>query len=223
MHPRLRSRSKPILLPLRFNIVETHSLIHLLTYLLTHLLTYILIDAKEKQRDGKINRITNLPFGSSCFLSRIRKEKRILYEHPVFCGVTRVHAPRRSPVYMNKRTQARRQWTEHYSALQETSAWCIDRGWPHVIEWVTSHAFQHESYVTLGCILQDASTKISPPPLLTLLFFFFSPTLPLPLCFEFETRFLRRKEARIRIQFLNSRKSRSGEKEESCVTDVWQR
>lgn len=69
---------------------------------------------------------------------------------------------------MNKRTQARRQWTEHYSALQETSAWCIDRGWPHVIEWVTSHSFQHESYVTLGCILQDASTKIfpfSPSPL----------------------------------------------------------
>lgn len=109
-----------------------------------------------------MNRIPDFPESCRFSLRNTHKVKRILYEHPVFCGVTRVHAPRRSPVYMNKRTQARRQWTEHYSALQETSAWCIDRGWPHVIEWVTSHSFQRESYVTLGCILRGASTKIFP-------------------------------------------------------------
>lgn len=132
---------------------------------LSSLLIIVPIDERDKNREREKGWIGSpISLNLAVSLRNTHKVKRILYEHPVFCGVTRVHAPRRSPVYMNKRTQARRQWTEHYSALQETSAWCIDRGWPHVIEWVTSHSFQRESYVTLGCILRGASTKIFPSP-----------------------------------------------------------
>lgn len=89
------------------------------------------------------------------------RAKSVSYGHPVFCGVTRARAPRRADLcmYVNERTRRRSQWTEHYSALQEETrrAWCIDRGWPHVIEWVTSRGF----YCTKATSQSDASAKTS--------------------------------------------------------------
>lgn len=80
------------------------------------------------------------------FLSRAKSKP---YGHPVFCGVTRARASR--PVYVNKRTRRWSQWTEHYSALQETPALVH---WPRL---TTRHRMNDVTrvlprYVTLDCV-----------------------------------------------------------------------